>query len=237
MLDRRHSQRYLAVLALIAFVLGFLVTQQIRVVAYLQNSANLREGQALSYLVTRALNGNLALKSEVTSLEARVLAAPAAPSLTALRTQLAQASQTAGFTAVAGSGVEVFIQDAVTPAYPGEPPQFQLVHDQYVLHIVGLLTGAGARAVAVNGQRYVATTAIFCAGPTIRVNGVPYGSPYVIRAVGPVAAMLSALQHDVDVAGWSQLVSIRYQAAPHLQIPPYALPVTMSLAKPAKIRQ
>lgn len=141
----------------------------------------------------------------------------------------------AGLTPVEGPGVEVTLHDAAKPSYPGEPPVYQLVHDQYVLHVVALLSAAGATAISINGQRYVSTTSIFCAGPTIRINGINYGSPYVVRAVGPPQALLTALSDDPDVQGWSQLVSISYRAESRLKVIGYRGQVQFNDARPAKI--
>lgn len=228
-------QRHSVTIGAMACVLGFLITQQIRTVVSLQHTANAQEGQALSYLVSRTLKSNIALASDVQTLRQRVRNMRAVASITKLRQKVAVANTVAGTTPQTGAGVEVIIHDAATPSYPGEPPEFQLVHDQYVLHIVGVLAGAGATAIAINDQRFVGTTGIYCAGPTIRVNGVPYGSPFVIRAVGPTSAMVKALQNDIDLQGWAQLVSIHYRPVSHMVIPAYSIPITLSDIKPVNI--
>lgn len=222
-------------MAAIALALGFLSTQQIRTVDTLKATATAQEGRTLDYLVTRTLEQNAALTVRIKALQKKV-AAVAVPTLSSRRRRQIQAlALAAGLAPARGPGVEVVVHDASGPLYPGEPAQLELVHDQYILHIVSLLVGQGAEAVSINGQRFVSTTAIFCAGPTIRVNGIPYGSPFVVRAVGPVAPMLKALTGDPDVQGWAQLVSIRYRARSHLEIPAYSLPVHLPLDKPVKI--
>ncbi|MBX5467640.1 MAG: DUF881 domain-containing protein [Firmicutes bacterium] len=224
-------RRWTGWLAGLALVLGFLLAQQAAVEARLAENAAAQEGKNLAYLITRAVEGNHALAQEVAAEQAALKAASPPPPPTAA---LAAARAAAGLTPVSGPGVVVSMEDAQSPRFPGEPPDFELVHDQYVLHVVALLSAAGARAIAINGQRYVATTAIFCAGPTIRINGVPYGSPFVITAVGPPAAMLAALNQDVDVQGWSELVVLQYHAASSLTIPPYRGPLEFPWAKPAR---
>lgn len=222
-------------LALVALALGFLVTQQILLTAQINRSAQIREGLALSYLLTRAYRQNEVLQNRISGLQRRIQFVANPGNLGALRAQVQSNRQRAGLTPVSGMGIEVIIHDATQPVYPGEPSMYQLVHDQYVLHIVSLLIGAGAKGVSINGQRYVSSTAIFCAGPTIRVNGVPYASPYVVRAVGNPVALMKALQQDADVQGWSQLVSIRYHFVSHTEIPSYTLPPHFSSVKPVKI--
>jgi uncharacterized protein YlxW (UPF0749 family) len=50
--------------------------------------------------------------------------------------------------------------------------------------VVNALWGAGAEAMAVNGQRLVATSPIRAAGETITVNFRPLVPPYEIAAIG-----------------------------------------------------
>lgn len=221
-------------LALVALVLGLLATQQIRLVARLEETTRVKEGRTLTFLVTRTVVGNQALKARVNQLRSRLRQTPKSPRLTWLQGQLGQAQRRAGLKAATGSGVIVTIHDATHSSYPGEPAIYELVHDQYILHLVAVLSAAGATAIAIDNQRVVATTAIFCAGPTIRINGINYGSPFVIRAIGPSGLLLSALSKDPDVQGWSQLVFIRAQESHRVTVPAYGLPVDFSLAKPAQ---
>lgn len=218
----------------IALVLGFLITEQLIAEARLAREANIREGRLWSDLVAQAVGENSRLEARVEAARAALAGVPAVP-LGRLRREAAGVDQAAGLTAVSGPGVVVELADANRPVFPGEPADDELIHDRYVLHVIAILNGAGARAIAVEGQRYVSLSAIFCAGPTIRINGIPYGSPFIIRAVGPSGRMLAALNRDPDLGGWSQLVRIVYRAAPHLHIPAYSLPLQFSQAKPAKI--
>jgi uncharacterized protein YlxW (UPF0749 family) len=217
-------------LGLVAGFLAFWLVQEIRVQALLLQTAAIQRGQTLSYLVGQATQQTAALQAQVDRLR-RELAV--APEPAAVPRSLAALEAEAGLTAVSGPGVTVALADSPRPTYPGEPADYQLVHDQYVLHVVGILFGAGATAVAINGQRYVSRTAIFCAGPTIRVNGVVSGSPFVVSALGPPGPMLAALANDPDIQGWGQLVRIRYRAVTSLTVPPYRGAVAFHYARPA----
>lgn len=225
----------LMVLSLVAAVLGFLITQQIRTVGFITKTAQMQQGQLLTALVTRAEQHNLAMRQQVNQLESRLAAFGQPDNVQELKADLHRVEPLAALTPVSGSGVEVVMHDATKPAFPNEPAMLRLVHDQYVLRVVALLSAAGAQAISIDGQRYTATTSIFCAGPTIRINGVPYASPYVIRAVGLSGPMLKALENDTDIQGWSQLVSIKYRSMKHLEIAPYRGRIAFSEAKPAKI--
>jgi uncharacterized protein YlxW (UPF0749 family) len=222
-----------ASLGLAAGVLAFWLVQEIRVQALLLRTAAIQRGQTLSYLVGQATRETDAVAARVDNLR-RELAATSASS-PAVPGRLAALETAAGLTALKGPGVVVSLADSPRPTYPGEPADYQLVHDQYVLHVVGLLFGAGATAVAINGQRYVSRTAVFCAGPTIRVNGVVSGSPFVVAAVGPPGPMLAALANDPDIQGWGELVQLHYQAVPSVTIPPYRGTLVFRYARPAPV--
>jgi uncharacterized protein YlxW (UPF0749 family) len=221
------------VLGVMAVVMAFWLVQEVRVQDLLQQTVALREGEILSSLLEQTYSRNNALETRLAAIQAALKGPWPVDAREAADLQAARVA--AGLTPVTGSGVVVTLMDSPTPRYPGEPAEFQIVHDQYVLHIVGLLVGAGAKAVAINGQRFVATTAVFCAGPTIRVNGVNEGAPFVVEAVGPITPMLTALETDPDVQGWSQLVQLHYRAVRRIQAPALAHPPTFSLARPLPI--
>lgn len=225
----------MAFLGMIALVVGFLITQQIRTVSALQHTAQVQEGRTLSKLVQAADRANVQTESRLGTIEARLSSLRHAPSLGLVKNRVNQVRPLAGLTRLSGAGIVVVLHDGTGHLFPGEPPALQLVHDQYVLRVIALISSVGAQAISINGQRYTATTSIYCAGPTIRINGIPYASPFVVKAIGPTRAMMAVLKHDPDIQGWSQLVSIRFHPARSLEIAPYSGLVNFSLAKPAKI--
>lgn len=225
-----RNSSWTLVVGLIGALLMFWFAQQLRLEIALQQTVAAQRGATLSYLVQRSLTDTAAMQAEVAHLQADV--AGPLPNVARLRRTLGVIQQVAGLTAVSGNGVRVVLSDNTKPSFPGEPAQYQLVHDQYVLHIVGLLAGAGATAISINGQRFVSTSAIFCAGPTIRVNGVVEGSPFVVSAVGNEAPMLQALTGDPQVQGWSHLVQLHFGPAHHLLIPALAQMPPLNDAEP-----
>lgn len=213
-----HSRALAGVMALLMGVLAFWFVQQWRLENLIQQTASAREARSLSQLVQGSLAQDAVLQARLATVQQDAASAPTPPVAT-LRHRLGVARGQAGLAPASGRGVTVVLQDAASPAFPGEPAQLELVHDQYVLHIVGLLAAAGARAISIAGQRYVSTTAIYCAGPTISVNGITTGSPFVIQAVGRPTALLAALAGDADVQGWSQLVRIQFRPAASVAVP------------------
>lgn len=84
------------------------------------------------------------------------------------------AAQT-GFGPVTGPGVEISVDDA---------PNGEAVRDEDLSLLVNGLWAAGAEAIAINGKRLTARSAIRNAGAAINVNGAPLSPPYVVSAIG-----------------------------------------------------
>ena len=117
----------------------------------------------------------------------------------------------AGLTAVHGPAVTITLSDApqseVDRATKDGIASDQLVvHQQDIQAVVNALWGGGAEAMTLQKQRVVSTTGIKCVGNTVVLHGVPYAPPYVITAVGDVAAMLTALDRSAYIDGYLDYV-------------------------------
>lgn len=102
----------------------------------------------------------------------------------------------AGLTAVRGPGVSVILNDSVRVSTPDEDPNNYLIHEQDLQAVINALWAGEAEAVAVNGQRVLATTAIRCVGNTLLLHGQVYMPPYDIAAIGDVETLAAALERD-----------------------------------------
>ncbi|WP_099157997.1 DUF881 domain-containing protein [Virgibacillus ndiopensis] len=88
-----------------------------------------------------------------------------------------------GKLAVIGDGVKVTLNDAnYIPSE--ENVNNYIVHESHIHKVVNELFSAGAKAVAINGQRIMEDTFIACIGPVISVDGIEYPAPFVISAIG-----------------------------------------------------
>lgn len=103
----------------------------------------------------------------------------------------------AGLTTLKGEGVEVVISDATVVPKNRDPNNY-LVHDYDLQIIVNALWKGGAGAIVMNGQRFISTTAIRCAGTTVMVNSEPLGGPYKIEAIGDQSKLTKMLEKDPD---------------------------------------
>jgi len=97
--------------------------------------------------------------------------------------ELDRAADAAAATSVSGAGAVVTVDDSRT-AGGGTSRQDGRIYDQDLQRLVNGLWTAGATAVAINGQRMTATTAIRSAGDAILVDYRPLSPPYAVSAVG-----------------------------------------------------
>src|SRR6478609_1448482 len=114
---------------------------------------------------------------------------------------LAQRAQLLGLLSaevpVTGSGLKITMNDAASASTGagGADPRATAgkgedrVLDRDLQIVVNGLWAAGAEAIAVNGQRLTALSAIRSAGEAILVDFRPLSPPYVLRAVGDSATL------------------------------------------------
>nr|WP_246283548.1 DUF881 domain-containing protein [Nocardioides perillae] len=123
----------------------------------------------LQSLVAETRRDNAELSSELR--QARALRSEAVGDLRAL-------AAAAGFQAVSGEGLRWTVRN--------EPDELggDLVAANELAYLVNGLWEAGAEAIAVNGQRLTARSAITQSGRGINVNGSPLTAPFVVSVVG-----------------------------------------------------
>ncbi|WP_328324419.1 MULTISPECIES: DUF881 domain-containing protein [unclassified Streptomyces] len=110
-----------------------------------------------------------------------------------------------GATAVHGPGVKLVIDDAKDSSQsdgggPRESPGFSdtgRVRDRDMQQFVNALWQSGAEAIAINGQRLTALSAIRAAGDAILVDNRPLVPPYTVLAVGDGKHLLSEFDDSV----------------------------------------
>ena len=128
------------------------------------------------------------LRDEVAAVREQALGADAAGR--AARERLAVLGAASGTTAVRGPGVVVTVDDAPADDAVGDDPlrggtvREGRVRDADLQDVVNGLWAAGAEAVAVDGQRLTALSAIRSAGESVLVDLRPLSPPYVVEAVG-----------------------------------------------------
>jgi len=143
----------------------------------------------------------------------------------------------AGLTALHGPGVEVILDDAPgEPAGGGVDPNILVVHQSDLQAVVNALWGGGAEAMAIHGQRVIATSAVRCVGNTLLLNGEVFSPPFRVAAIGPSATMLQKLTSSPGVklfreaAGYYGL-GYTVDVQDDVKVPAYRGPIGLSYAR------
>jgi uncharacterized protein YlxW (UPF0749 family) len=149
------------------------------------------------------------------------------------RVQSTLAAQ-AGTSPVRGSGLRVKVSDADSIPDDATEAEAYRISDLDLQLLVNALWGAGAEAIAVNGNRVVATTSIREAGETIVVNFRPLSPPYRIDAIGADRARFGASGIAGQMRHWHRLFGLGFstQRVDEMLVPAFAGRVGIDVATP-----
>jgi uncharacterized protein YlxW (UPF0749 family) len=125
----------------------------------------------------------LALRSEIQVIEGQ--GEGSAVVVRQLNERLQQARIAAGLIPLTGTGIVIQLDDSREPVPPDGSDADYLVGSRDIRLVVEELWGAGAEAIAVNGERITPTSAIIDVGPSLLVNSAYLTPPYQITALGP----------------------------------------------------
>jgi uncharacterized protein YlxW (UPF0749 family) len=106
--------------------------------------------------------------------------------------------EAAGLLPVEGEGLTIILADATSIPNDANSNDY-VVHNTDLQAIVNAVWAGGAKAVSINGQRLVGTSAIRCAGNTILVNSNLAGSPYEVKVLGNPEKIKKSLAKDQSV--------------------------------------
>jgi uncharacterized protein YlxW (UPF0749 family) len=140
----------------------------------------------------------------------------------------------AGTTPMSGPGLEVRLSDSPEAKASESDRESLSVHDVDLQLVVNALWAAGGEAMAVNGQRLVATSPIRAAGETITVNFRPLVPPYKVEVIGADkkqfehSAVAQRFRRWVDDYGLGFAVKHRSK----IEVPAFAGTLQLSSARP-----
>lgn len=120
--------------------------------------------------------------------------------------QIQRLGISAGVAPVAGPGARIVLDDGDS-GVGGDNLAGARVQDEDVQRVVNGLWEAGAEAVAVNGQRVGALTAIRSAQQVILVNYTPVVAPYEVTAIGDPRTLATGFLRSSG-GDWLQAVSL-----------------------------
>lgn len=189
---------------------------------------------------TDALQARVAaLRAEVAQANRQALALTATG--TAAGARLSQVELVSGVSPVVGPGLAVVLDDADANRARGNGVgdgsllDQGRVRDRDLQYLVNGLWAAGAEAVAVNGQRLTAVTAIRSAGAAILVDYRPLTRPYTVSVIGDPKTLEPAFVGGVAGSYFRTLSSrygIRFDVRSAAQVTlPGASGVTLRFAK------
>ncbi len=196
-------------LGLALFALGFLVAAQLaaegpRVRYTTQERTPLVETTLALQATQDGLKGQIvALRKSIQDIEQQ--GAGSAAEIKDLNTRLEQARIAAGLIPLTGTGIVLKLEDSTQPVPQDGNVVDYLANASDLRAVVDLLWQTGAEAIAINGERVTAATAIIDIGGSVLVNAAYLAGPYQIAAIGPkdLFARLSA------TPGWEEFVRTR----------------------------
>jgi uncharacterized protein YlxW (UPF0749 family) len=110
-----------------------------------------------------------------------------------LQAELALQRARAGLVALRGPGMRVTLRDSAR-GWAGRTDDL-LIHDFDLRDVISLLWLGGAEGIAVNGERIVHSTSVYCVGSTILINDTRLAPPYVIVAIGDPERLEAVLRN------------------------------------------
>ena len=148
--------------------------------------------------------------------------------------RLREAQVWAGTTSMAGPGLELRLSDSSEAKASESDRESLSVNDVDLQLVVNALWAAGAEAMAVNGQRLVATSPIRAAGETITVNFRPLVPPYKVEVIGADRKLFDRSEVAQRFRRWVEDYGLGFavKQKSKIVVPAYAGTLQLSSARP-----
>jgi len=234
--DIRALQKGLALLPA-AVLFGFLVATQWSTLV--SQDVAIRYIDPLSGTVDRLQGEQTSLKTELSDLRSKLdeiqrTASTQSGTVKDLQSRIDDLKASAGLTEVRGEGVIVTIDAVRTAGSKDQERQVCLAPD--LTDIVNAAWHGGARAVAINSERLVASSSVYCVGATIVVNGTIVSAPFAVSAVGQASSLLGVIDDPAQLRDLKRrrdqlAVDLRVARSPLLTLPAYTGPLAARSAK------
>ncbi len=162
--------------------------------------------------------------------------------LAEMSAELEREQAEAGLVALRGPGVVVQLDDSnVAAPAPGTDPELYIIHDSDLRDVANLLWDGGAEAIAINDERLVNTTSVYCVGSTIMVNDTRLSPPYLVRAIGDRQQLGALLENGAYLPGLRQRVKaysvqLKISWAGQVDLPAYSGTFRLRNAHPGEVK-
>jgi uncharacterized protein YlxW (UPF0749 family) len=152
-----------------------------------------------------------------------------------LRAELIVEKTRAGLVDVRGPGVQITLDDSSRVLW-GDASD-GLVHDFDLRDVINVLWLAGAEAIAVNDERIVHSTSIYCVGATIMVNDTRLSPPYRVSAIGDAVRIQDYLSNpgylsELKMRSERFGVSLEFWPVEAMTVPAYQGSILQRFAQP-----
>jgi uncharacterized protein YlxW (UPF0749 family) len=206
--------------------LGLLLVVQLRSQNEMRQTL---QSEDWDYAVVDLLDSNARLRDEIEDLEGQLAqlrqegsSSSVVQSLVDEANHLRMAN---GLVEVSGPGVKVEVSGSITVLD---------LHD-----LINELRNAGAEALALNGQRLVAWSAISTDGSQVTVDGQPIQSPYRLEAIGDPDSLQTALLRPGGLVEMleeldQRIIIITVRIRDKVTLAVYEQPVVLVYARPAE---
>jgi uncharacterized protein YlxW (UPF0749 family) len=217
------------VLLLPALLFGLLVSVQWRTQSE-RNELTVRYNTPLLDAAKTLQNEQSSLKSQLADLRAeldRIQSSASTQSGAArdLQARIDDLKLVAGLTERTGDGVIITLDDA-RGSSAAKDIEKSICHNTDLTDLVNQAWRGGAEAIAINDERIVGSSSIYCVGSTIMVNGTLMSPPFSVVVIGPQNALLSAYDDPTQLRDIKQRrdvygLGFRVSRASGLRLPPY----------------
>ncbi|MEO8632258.1 MAG: DUF881 domain-containing protein [Chloroflexota bacterium] len=142
----------------------------------------------------------------------------------------------AGLNERAGDGVIITLDDA-RGASAAKDIEKSICHNTDLTDIVNQAWRGGGSAIAINDERIVGSSSIYCVGSTIMVNGTLMSPPFSVVVIGPQNELLAAYDDPTQLRDIKQRrdvygLGFRVSRATALRLPPYRGALNVRYATP-----
>jgi uncharacterized protein YlxW (UPF0749 family) len=228
------------VLLLPAVLFGLLVSVQWRTQAD-RNELTVRYNTPLLDAAKTLQNEQATLKSQLADLRAELDQIQASASTQSdaakdLQARIDALKLVAGLNERTGDGVTITLDDARGSA-AAKDVEKSICHNTDLTDIVNQAWRGGAQAIAVNDERIVGSSSIYCVGSTIMVNGTLMSPPFTVVVIGPQNELLATYDDPTQLRDIKQRrdvygLGFRVSRASGLRIPPYRGALNVRYATP-----
>jgi uncharacterized protein YlxW (UPF0749 family) len=154
-----------------------------------------------------------------------------------LQSRIDELRASGGLTPLSGDGVAIQLDDARNVSVSSRDVDRSICHATDLTDILNTAWKGGAQALAVNEERIVSSSSVYCVGSTIMVNGTLMSPPFNINAIGPQNALLGAFDdpnqlQDIKQRRDVQGLGFRVTRASAIHVPAFSGALNVRFAEP-----